>query len=189
MSRPREQVHLDWAAIQARDRDALEAMCRAWLPTVLQWCRRLGGPRVDADAAAQEVFMITLGRLDRIEGPQVLSAWLFGVTRRVLARQRQAAFPSRWAAEVDTEGTSDEDAGVRAIEAGRTLTEVGALIASLPEDLAQLIVLVDIEGRSTPDVLALTALPEGTMRTKLRMARHRLRSMARARGMIPEKDP
>lgn len=189
MSPQPAEAQLDWEAVQARDARALDTLCRIWLPVVLQWCRRLGGPRVDADAATQEVFIITLDRIEQIRGPEVLSPWLFGVTRRVLSQQRRAAFPSRWASDVDPELASDGDAGLRAMEAGHQLRAVAELIGSLPEELAEMLVLVDVEGRSTPDVLEITGLPEGTMRTRLRMARGRLRLMARARGMLPEEVP
>ncbi len=174
------------AAAQAGDRAAVEALCRAWLPVVLQWARRLGGPRVDPDHATQEVFVVALRRLESVRGPEAFAPWLFAITRRVLAQHRRAVWGQRWHSGQPVEelagGPSPEDQARRRSRAA----DIQAIVAALPEELAVVLVLYDIEERTMPEVQALLGVPEGTLRTRLRAARAAFRKLATKRGLAPE---
>jgi len=173
-----------WAEVQRRERVALDGFCRHWMPTVLQWCRRLGGPRVDAEAAAQEVFIVLLDRLERIEGPEVVRSWLFSTTRRVLAQHRRRAWFRRWLPGAPVDRASADPGPERRTSARSTLDEVQDIVSGLPPRLAEVWVLVQIESRTVPEVVEITGLPEGTLRTRLRRARQLFMAEARSRGLV-----
>src|SRR5690242_8516871 len=64
---------------------------RAHARRVGRWAERLGGPGVDADEVAQEVFLTVSRRHDEFRGDAKLTTWLFRITRRVAANHRRAA--------------------------------------------------------------------------------------------------
>src|SRR5688500_1247992 len=76
--------------------DARTRLVETWLPVVLRWCATLGGPRVDPEDAAQEVLIVAMRRIDALYGDERAAAWLFGITRRVLAQHRRRAWARRW---------------------------------------------------------------------------------------------
>ncbi len=175
-----------WDAVQRGDRAAIETMCRTWLPVVLQWTRRLGGPRVDADSATQEVFIVALRRLHTVRAPEAFERWLFSVTRRVLSQHRRAVWGRRW----ESDQQVDDMSGPANPEADFTrmtqATQIQEVVATLPEDLAAVLVLYDVEGRTMPEVVDMLGVSEGTLRTRLRSARAQFRKVATKRGLIPE---
>lgn len=177
-------VQAAWADVLRRDRFALDALCRQWMPTVLQWCRRLGGPSVDAEAAAQEVLIVMLDRLDRIDGPEVVQSWLFSATRRILSQHRRRAWFRRWLPGASVDQVASATNPERRSSAREALTEVQDIVSRLPPRLAEVWVLVQVEARTVPEVVELTGVPEGTLRTRLRRARHLVLTEARARGLV-----
>ena len=82
-------------AAQRGDLVAQQALFERWLPTVMRWTARRGGPRVDAEDAAQDILLRAVQRLHTLRDPTAFDAWLFGMTRRVLAwhRRRVCALP------------------------------------------------------------------------------------------------
>jgi RNA polymerase sigma-70 factor (ECF subfamily) len=174
---------LDWDAVQAREPAALEQVCRRWMPSVLQWCRRLGGPTVDAEAAAQDVLLCFLERIERVRHPADLSAFLFGITRRELARHRRRAWVRRWLPGVVVEPRSlARDPEAAAVDAD-TMQTIQAIVSELPAALAEVWVLAEVEQRPLPEVADLLAVNEGTLRTRLRSARTLVRQKATLRGL------
>ncbi len=173
-----------WVEVQRRDRRALEALCRQWMPTVLQWCRRLGGAGLDAEGAAQEVFIVLLDRLESLDGPHVVGSWLFSTTRRVLAQHRRRAWVQRWLPGVSIDHVAGGGNPERRSSARSDLDQVQLIVSKLPPRLAEVWVLVQIEQRTVPEIVALTGIPEGTLRTRLRRARQIFLAEARSRGLV-----
>ena len=173
-----------WAEVQRRDRRALEALCRQWMPTVLQWCCRLGGPGLDAEGAAQEVFIVLLDRLDSLDGPHVVGSWLFSATRRVLAQHRRRVWVRRWLPGVSIDHIVGGSNPERRSSARSDLAQVQDIVSGLPPRLAEVWVLVQIEQRTVPEIVDLTGIPEGTLRTRLRRARQLFLAEARSRGLV-----
>src|SRR5690349_13526144 len=75
---------------------ALDRLCTWWLPVVLGWTTRLGGPRVDPEDAAHDVFLVVFRRIGELERPEAFQSWLFGIARRVIAGHRRRAWLRRW---------------------------------------------------------------------------------------------
>ena len=85
------QSRMDLEALRSGDPGAVDAFYRDYAPRVLGWAIRLGGPDLDPEDAAHEVFETAFKRLSGFRGDSKLSTWLFGVTRRSLANQRRKA--------------------------------------------------------------------------------------------------
>ena len=174
-----------WEAVQRGDPPTINALCEDWLPTVLQWCRRLSGPRVDPDQAAQEVFIVVLRRVHTVQRPEQLPSWMFSVTRRVLAQHRRKAWVRRWLPG-DVPDVSDPQTAPDRLSERRQLAEqVAGVLAELPDDLRAILVLCDIEDRTDPEAAELLGLKVGTAKSRLRRARSRFRELCLRRGLAP----
>lgn len=160
-------------AFCAGDPKAREALLDAWLPVVLGWCARLGGPRVNAEDAAHDVFVVVLTRLETLSDLSHFRGWLFGVTRKVLAGHRRRAWVRRWLPGVAAE-PADAGPGPEANARGR---EMLALLDRLPQAQREALVLCDLEGRSGAEAAALMEISEGTLRSRLRLGRDKLRAL------------
>lgn len=144
-------------------------------PVVTAWCRRLGGPGVDAQDAAQEVLIITARRAAELHDLGALEPWAFAVTRNVLRRHRRRQWWRRWVGAVD-EGLPAPGAGPEDHVGDRRLAGlVDRVLDRLPLEQREVLVLCLAEGRSDSEVAALTGAPAPTVRSRLRLARARFR--------------
>lgn len=168
----------------AGDRQAREHLTREVLPCVLQWCARLGGPRVDPEDAAHEVILVMLDRLSTVENEAQFRAWLFGITRRVLAAHRRRAWFRRWLPGAAADGREDERASpFESAHRNETADLVRAALESLSEDHRVILVLADAEGRSESEIGELLALPIGTVRSRISRGRKALLAAAPRFGL------
>lgn len=174
-----------WEAVRRGDPAAIDAICQDWLPTVLQWCRRLAGPRVDADHAAQEVFVVVLRRVHTVQRREQLPSWMFAVTRRVLAQHRRRAWVRRW---MPGEVPDFADSGAtpaEATEQREVSRQVTRILEQMPDDLRAVLVLCDVEERTDPEAAELLGLKVGTAKSRLRRARQRFKELCIRDGVRP----
>ncbi|MFZ5477982.1 MAG: RNA polymerase sigma factor [Myxococcota bacterium] len=166
------------AAARRGSGEARDALIDAWLPSVVTWCARLGGPRVDPEDAAHDVFIVVLTRLDGLREPERFPSWVFGITRRVLAQHRRRAWWSRWVpgAVVDAVDPGRDPDEVAALS--ETSRRVQAALEELPEAQRTVLILCDLEERADSEVADLLDCPLGTVRSRLRLARERFRRVA-----------
>jgi len=129
--------------------------------------------REDAQEVAQEAFTRAFRRYGQLKDPQRFRAWLTRTTWRLAI--------DRW--RVDHRRAAREQA---AFEAPRTSTteevalarerseQVWRAIDRLPEKLRIVVVLTAIQGHETRAVANLLGLPEGTIKSRLFLARKKL---------------
>lgn len=166
-----------------------EALCDRFLPDVLRWCARLGGPFIDPEDAAQEVMITVLRRAHTVTDVDKLPAWVFGVTRRTLAWQRRKSTWRRLVGGLLPERADAAPGPGEAFASRQDVAAVHALLDELGEELREVIVLADLESRTDEEVAALLAIPVGTAKSRLRRARARLAQLAVIRGLAVEGDP
>lgn len=166
--------------IAAREGDerAREALCEQWLPVVVRWCTRLGGPGVDADDAAADVFEKVLGRLEMLRNPRSFDAWIYGVTRRVLAAHRRRAWIRRWVPGIFVDPSDPAASPQQNSESADISRKVQGILEMLPDEQREVLVLCDIEERTDLEVAGLTGVALGTVKSRLRLARSRFRREA-----------
>lgn len=166
-----------------------EALFEAWLPVVLRWCSRLGGPKVDAEDAAHDVLVTALTRLHTLRNPADFPAWLFGITRRTLAWHRRRAWVQRWVPGFMPE-VVDHRAGPESATASSELgVRVQEVLEELPTELREVLILCDLEERPDEAVATLLAIPLGTVKSRLRRARRRFAEAALTAGLGPDDLP
>lgn len=169
-------------ALQRGDRVAQDRLVREWLPIVVRWCARLGGPAVDPEDAAHEVFLIVLRRLDAVYDAERLGPWLFGITRRVLAAHRRRAWVRRWLPGATAEPVQHVGPA-RLVEISETGERVRSALDRLAESEREVLVLCVLEERADSEVAEMLGIPKNTVKSRLHRARERFLRAARAEGL------
>ncbi len=168
-------------AALAGDTAAEERLLVAWLPEILGWCTRLGGPKVDPSDAAQDVGVVLWTHFHEIQDPGCFPAWVFQVTRRVLAWHRRRAWVRHWAGTVaGREGTwarvEDTDLSRR----------VQATLERIPVRQREVMILVYVEGRTVAEAASLLGISPNTVKSRLRLGRLAFRKEAEVTGLDPD---
>jgi RNA polymerase sigma-70 factor (ECF subfamily) len=157
---------------------ARDALVDAWLPVVLGWCARLGGPKVDAEDAAHDVLIVMLDRLPSLRQPGAFPSWLFGITRRVLAKHRRQAWVKRWVPGFVPDSADPDASPYREAQLSETSRRVQEALELLPPAQREVLVLCDLEERTDLEVSELLGIPLGTVKSRLRLARTKFRAIA-----------
>jgi len=127
----------------------------------------------DAEEVAQEAFVKAYRRFTQLRDRDRFRAWLVRMTWR-LAIDRQRTDRRRVAREqaqeiVSAPSTVDE------VLARERADELWRAIDALPDKLRLVIVLANIEGHEIADVARLLGVPQGTVKSRLFLARQRLK--------------
>lgn len=171
-------------AVVAGNESARRALIQAWGPTVLAWCARLGGPGIDAEDAAQEVVLHLLDALPALSDARAFPAWLFRITRTVLARERRQAWVRRRRPGAPPDISSLDDPYRDALAA-----DVRAALEAMPQTLREVLVLCEVEARTDKEAAALLGIPPGTLKSRLRRARQAFEREVRRRGLLFDEGP
>jgi RNA polymerase sigma-70 factor, ECF subfamily len=131
--------------------------------------------REDAEDVAQEAFARAYRSFAQLRDRGRFRAWLVRMTWR-LAINRWRADRRRSAREqVHAENVAPEPTTEQTVDGRRRAGELWRAIDALPEKLRIVIVLASIEGHDVGEVAALLGLPEGTVKSRLFLARRRLK--------------
>jgi RNA polymerase sigma factor (sigma-70 family) len=162
------------ALVSRRDADAFEAIVDRHGPMVLAVCRRVLRDEHDAEDAFQSTFLVLLRKATNIRKPEAIGSWLYGVAylvsrkvrltnaRRRAVERQSALQPRPLHAEHDS--VLDDE------------------LNRLPEKYRTPLVLCELEGRSRREAAGLLGIAEGTLSSRLAMARKMLASRLRRRG-------
>ncbi len=163
---------------------AFDRLYRAYAESVLGWAIRLGGPYVDHEDIAQEVFSVALRRMDRFRGECALSTWLYAITRNLISNaRRRAAFRKLIGMASLPEVASDEDSPEELVALYRRRQQVQLALERISERSREVVVLMDLEGRSAPEVAEMLDLPAGTVYSRLHYARKEFAKALERQGL------
>lgn len=130
--------------------------------------------RQDAEDVAQEAFVKAYRRFRELRDRERFRAWLVRTTWR-LAIDRQRANRRRITREQIERATSAQPSAADVVAASEQAAHLWAAIDALPEKLRVVVVLSNMEGHDVLDVARLLDLPEGTVKSRLFLARQRLK--------------
>jgi RNA polymerase sigma-70 factor (ECF subfamily) len=139
--------------------------------------------REDAEDVAQEAFAKAYRHFRQLRDREAFRAWLVRMTWR-LAIDRQRADRRRASRDRSPQGLRHDPSHVAQAFSPAALEEIAAheraehlwqAIDALPEKLRVAIVLAGIEGHDTAEVARLLGLPQGTVKSRLFLARQRLK--------------
>jgi RNA polymerase sigma-70 factor (ECF subfamily) len=139
---------------------------------------RLGVPERDVPDAVQDVFVVVHKRLSEFEGRSKPTTWLFAICTRVAADRRRSAHHRGEVSSCDeatfecaggSEGGDGDGAATTERHQARALLE--AILARMPEEQRIVFALFELEQMSGERIAELLDVPEGTVRSRLRLAR------------------
>ena len=171
-----------FAAVQDGEPGAMNRLIQAWLPVVVAWAGRLGGPKINREDAAHDIFIVVMRRHHTVDGPHKFPAWLYSVTRNVTSRHRRRAWLRRWVPGEVVEPVDPHS--TRRPEYSDTARWVWEILESLPASQREVLVLCDLEGRTREEVAELLGISSGTVKGRLRLGREKFRRLAQSRGYV-----
>lgn len=171
------------ARLRRREPDAFEALVRLHQDRVFDFCVRMLGDREEANEVVQEIFLSVHQNLGRFREEAKISTWLFRISKnhclnRLKYLKRRGRGCSDALPDVP-DAVLNDSAGAppspdEALVAARERALVQRAIARLDEDQRMLVALRDIEGLSYEEIVEITELPEGTVKSRLHRARLKL---------------
>jgi RNA polymerase sigma-70 factor (ECF subfamily) len=173
---------------------SFEAIYREHFATIWRAVRRFGVSERDAADAAQEVFVIAHRRFHEFEGRSTLRTWLFGIAFRVAASRRRHSSATREVLAFETADMPPDSADNPETAAMRR--ELRGLLQqgldALPLEQRAVFILFELEGLSGEQIAEALGQPEGTVRSRLRLARATFskvvkRALGRAQQGEPER--
>jgi len=129
--------------------------------------------RQDAEDVAQEAFVKAYRSFSQLRDRERFRAWLVRMTWR-LAIDRQRGDRRRLVRETATHEAATAETSDEVIARERAAL-LWAAIDDLPDKLRIVIVLAGIEGHDTSEVARLLGVPQGTVKSRLFLARQRLK--------------
>src|SRR5262245_14853217 len=146
------------------------------------------GGREEAEDVAQEVFITVFKSIEQFRGDSKFSTWLYRITANTCKNRIKylARRHDRDQSEYEDGMDRDQAAGTvtapsqparpdRALEGAQLEQMFQEAIGELDEEQRLLVILRDVEDLSYEEILAITGLPEGTVKSRLHRARLALR--------------
>ena len=133
--------------------------------------RRLGLSPADADDAAQRVFVVAAARYGDIAAGSE-RAFLFRTAAHVAAKVRRSAGRRPETLQADSSQERDDaPLADELVDQRRARELLDRVLSELPQDLAAVIILFEIEGLTSAEVALALELRPGTVASRLRRAR------------------
>ncbi|MGA9526102.1 MAG: sigma-70 family RNA polymerase sigma factor [Myxococcaceae bacterium] len=170
--------------LRRREPGAFELLVRQHQDRVFDFCvRMLGGDREEASDLVQEIFVSVHQNLETFRADAKLSTWILRIAKnhslnRLKYLKRRGRGRSEKYEEV-AEAALQDAVGAparpdEALDAARERELVQRAIAKLDDDHRMLVVLRDIEGLSYEEIVEITELAVGTVKSRLHRAREKL---------------
>jgi RNA polymerase sigma-70 factor (ECF subfamily) len=172
-----------WADLMAavaarRDRAAFAALFNHFAPRIKAYMMRGG---IDADGAeeiAQEAMIQVWRRADSFDAARAgVSTWIYTIARNKridrLRRQRHPALDEAEYRALLSEPARGDDAA----ESSESEAHLARSIATLPAEQAEIVRLAYYEDKSHSAIAAELRLPLGTVKSRIRLALARLRTL------------
>lgn len=170
------------AKLRAQDERAYSRFVTDYQDRIFAYCLRILGSSEEARDVAQDVFVSVFMALPRFRGECKLSTWLYRIAlnhcrNRLAYLRRRASAQRRELSEI----IEPENMGAELMNRPHRpdqMTEGRQLevllqqwIAELDDDQRETLVLRDIENLTYHEIMEITGLPEGTVKSRIHRAR------------------
>ncbi|MCH8558396.1 MAG: sigma-70 family RNA polymerase sigma factor [Balneolia bacterium] len=148
------------------------------------------GTGLDSGDLTQDAFLKAVKSLNQYNQDSSLYTWIYRIARntcidamRKLKTRRQYDAPD---VDADTQTDSDSDSYKSDYEHREEQNMVRRVMASMPDDYRELIILKDFEGLQYNEIAIITGLQEGTVKSRLFRARVMLKEGLLKAGYVHE---
>ncbi len=196
MSDPDEQKLLK--RLKRREELAFHEMVLRHQGAIYNLCLRMLATPTEAEDVAQEVFIRCFLSIDSFRGESSLGTWLYRIAINLcknrikyLGRRRQSAsdrvedVPEGELLHSVAGGLSVGEPAPRpdeALSGNQAEIRIQNALAAVDPEFREILVLRDIEGLSYAEVVSITGLAEGTVKSRLHRARSALKAAYEALG-------
>ena len=164
---------------QANDARAFEALVVKYQRRVARHVARYLKSAADVEDAVQETFIRAYRGLAAFRGDSAFYSWLYRIAANVairhLERQPQHILLGDDAPEERVDafepGISDSEQPERTLIAAQIADTVQRALAKLQPDLAEALLLYEVEGKPYAEIATMLGIPIGTVRTRIFRAR------------------
>ncbi len=169
--------------LRRRDAGAFESLVRMHQDRVYDFCVRMVTDREEAFDLTQEIFFSIHQNLEKFRADSKLITWIFRIAKNhCLNRLKYLKRRGRGRSEefgevnelsiVESMGAPQQADDVLSAQSDRKFVHLA--IAQLDEDQRVLVVLRDVEGLTYEEIMEITELAEGTVKSRLHRAREKL---------------
>jgi RNA polymerase sigma-70 factor (ECF subfamily) len=150
----------------------LEDLYRDHFDFVFRQAARLGGPGIDAEDAAQEVFMVVARKLETFDATSLITTWLYGITLNVVRSLRRRARIRRLF-EIG-QGDDKSEVPVRSIDRAEVVDAhriAYEILDKIAPKKREVFILAEFEGLSCEEIATLVGTKTETVWSRLHYAR------------------
>lgn len=161
---------------EARDSEAFEELFESFAPRIKAYMIRQGADATTAEELAQET-LLTVWRKAGLYSDTKGSAttWIFTIARNLRIDRLRREVPWQALPEGRDEEPSGDQLPDEAVSEKERRQRVQEVVATLPEDQQEVIVLSYIEGLSHSEIAERLNLPLGTVKSRMRLAYGKIR--------------
>ncbi|MEB2314006.1 MAG: sigma-70 family RNA polymerase sigma factor [Sorangiineae bacterium] len=177
--------------LRAHDERAFNELVEAYQSRVFRLVFRMVGRRDEAEDMAQEVFVQVFKAIGQFRGDSKLSTWIYRIAVNLCKNRVKYLSRRHTDAQDELEPVAERAAltaakGVTASDVARPdhLAEghqveriVQVCIAELEPDFREVLILRDVEDLSYEEIMEVTGLAEGTVKSRIHRARGMLKAL------------
>jgi RNA polymerase sigma-70 factor, ECF subfamily len=163
---------------QRRDRDAYATLFAHFGPRVKAWMLRAGASPSAAEELVQETMLIVWQKAGLFDPARAsASTWIFTIARnRRVDALRRERHPSDLLPDPSEEPETPQQADV-ALALAQRQTRIRSALTQLPPEQAEVVRKAFFEDKVHAEIEKELGIPLGTVKSRLRLAVYRLRSM------------
>lgn len=159
------------------DHVAFRALADRYTAYLFRVARSLVGDDSDAEDVVQLTLTGAFRGLSGFRGQSSAKTWLTGIALRQAAkwrqtRQKKNRFPTRPATDSQIGPATDPETA-----AVDSRMDAAAVLAKLPPEYRQILVLRELEGMSYEEIAQALGIPQGTVESRLHRARLELKKL------------
>lgn len=159
-----------------RDAEAFRKLFQSYAPRVKSYMMRQGADAAVAEELTQETLLMVWRKAALYSGDKGSpTTWIFTIARnlRIDRLRREVAWQPM--PENAEEEASDDPAPDEELDQRERSDRVKAVLASLPPDQAEVVMLSYVEGLSHSEIAERLNLPLGTVKSRMRLAYTKIR--------------
>jgi RNA polymerase sigma-70 factor (ECF subfamily) len=159
------------------DVSAFQTLYRTYGPRVKTYMMRHGADACSAEDLAQET-LLQVWRKAALYAPEKgsVATWIFAIARNLRIDKLRREMPLQQLPEDHGDTPSDEPLPDEQTSAGERQRRVRLAVASLPDELREVLTLAFVEGLSHAEIAERTGVPLGTIKSRIRLGYQKVRA-------------